>query len=182
MPHKNHNPWLFSCSVIERNMHILRSAAEPQLEGNSGGSPPNSKIKDLWNGRALVLVYHGAVKATQGHSGTQLKREGRGELHYLFQWINSEQNWSVYVLSFFPSIGTICCSVFLTVVEHDGAVKEFRGWRQCITLVNMHRLPTFQLSVERGVSGLGAWLWRHPVVKPGSSGSGEETTTPAFSI
>lgn len=91
-------------------MHILWSAAEPQLEGNGG--LPNSKIKDLWNDHSLVLMYHGAVKATQGHSGTQLKREGRGELHYQFQWLNSEQNWNLYVLSFvsffhshFPSLG-----------------------------------------------------------------------------
>ena len=28
------------------------------------------------------------------------KKKGRGELHYPFQWLNSEQNWNVYVVSF----------------------------------------------------------------------------------
>lgn len=27
----------------------------------------------------MVLMYHGAVKATQGHSGTQLKRKKKKE-------------------------------------------------------------------------------------------------------
>ena len=33
------------------------------------------KEKEKKNGRTMVLMYHGAVKATQGHSGTQLKRK-----------------------------------------------------------------------------------------------------------
>lgn len=65
-------------------MHILWSAAEPQLEDNSGFL--NSKNLKTCEMVALwFLMYHGAVKATQGHSGTQLKRKGRGELHYPFQ-------------------------------------------------------------------------------------------------
>lgn len=64
-------------------MHILWSAAEPRLEGDGGFL--KSKIKDLCNARTMDLMYRGAVKATQGHSGMQLKRKGRGELHYPFQ-------------------------------------------------------------------------------------------------
>lgn len=73
----NHKPW-FSCSVIEnKNMHILRSAAEPPPEDN--GCFLTSNIKDLWNGRTTVFDVSrsswGPPEDIQGRSWNEKEEE-----------------------------------------------------------------------------------------------------------
>lgn len=98
-PKKNHNPWLFSCSVIE-NEHAYplvccRTSARGQWWVSPTVKSKTCVMVALWFW--CVLEQLRPPKDIQGCSWSE---KGRGALHYPFQWLNLEQNWNVYVPSF----------------------------------------------------------------------------------
>lgn len=80
-------PWLFSCSVIKikTNMHILWSAAEPQLEGNGGFSEQwNQRLVKKKKEKKMVALWFWCImvqlrppKDIQGRSWNEKKKRKR---------------------------------------------------------------------------------------------------------